>query len=339
MTPAQLKDLLDKFSRGECTPEEEHALEIWYDQLGESGEPLSEGEKKRTEARIWTAINPAPVATPKIFSWRRLLRAAAIALPIVGVSLFIYLQNRSEQPAFAYVDGIIPEEGEADRVYTNNTIKPMKVKLEDGSVVVLQPSSQLEVAKQFGLKQREVRLEGEGFFEVRPDASRPFVVYANEIVTRVLGTSFRIRAYEDDKEVTVAVKTGKVSVSASRMRTSRQALPSDEVILTPNQQMVYHRVREVISRTLVEEPIVVKPNESGFRMQFDNAPVSEILDDLARNYGIVIRYEEEVLENCRLTTTMSEEGLYERIEVICKAIGASYMIDEDAAITIESNGC
>ena len=103
--------------------------------------------------------------------------------------------------------------------------------------------------------------------------------------------------------------------------------------------MIYHRELEALSKGLVEKPEIILPNSDLFHMKFENEDVSEILDVLQENYGVVIRYDKDLLSHCKLTTSMSDEGLYERIEVICKAIGASYTLDDGAVITIKSNGC
>ena len=86
--------------------------------------------------------------------------------------------------------------------------------LHDGSTVILEPGGEVRYNEKF-LNTREVYLSGDAFFEVTKDASRPFLVYANEITTKVLGTSFRIKAKQGEKEIVVAVKTGKVSVMAN----------------------------------------------------------------------------------------------------------------------------
>jgi hypothetical protein len=75
-----------------------------------------------------------------------------------------------------------------------------------------------------------------------------------------------------------------------------------------------------------------------FKARYDAAPVDKIFEELSINYGIDIVFDEELLSACRLTTSMDEEGLYERIMIICQAIGAKYSID-DGMIWISSNGC
>jgi hypothetical protein len=73
-------------------------------------------------------------------------------------------------------------------------------------------------------------------------------------------------------------------------------------------------------------------------MKYDATPVTKIFQVMEENYGIEIEYDENTMAACSLTTSMAEEGLYERIEVICQAIGAKYeMID--GKIIVSSNGC
>lgn len=332
MLPQEFQQLLDKFTRGDCTPEEEQLINDWYHNIGAKEVPLAEmAEKESREQRIWSVIKPNPVSTGK--NW--IIRAAIIALPIV-IFFALYLNRQT----FTTLMSRVATAGEDQTtLYTNPGTSPMNLALPDGSSVLLQPSSELHFDKNFGVTHREVLLKGEGFFNVSFDGSKPFVVYADEVVTRVLGTSFSVRAYEKDVDITVAVKTGKVSVYANRNGTSGQVISAREVILTPNQQMVYNRVREVVSKQLVEKPEIVLPDSKLFEMHFENTEVSEIFELLQRNYGVEIRFDKSLLGNCRLTTSMSDEGLYERITVICKAIGASWKIDDDAAITIRSNGC
>ena len=184
---------------------------------------------------------------------------------------------------------------------------------------------------------RKVLLKGEAFFDVTKDKDRPFIISTSKLTVKVLGTSFNVIAYEGAKEISVAVKTGKVSVAKSS-REIIKAPASDEVILTPNQEVIYNTAKEYFSKKLVPEPQIILEKPTLFETQYDGAPVVKILSVLEENYGIDIQYDEDALANCILTTSMAEEGLYERIQIICKAIGAQYEIN-DTKITIKSNGC
>ena len=100
---------------------------------------------------------------------------------------------------------------------TNNSNMPQIITLSDGSSVLLQPNSKLSYPKIFIGNQRKVYLSGEAFFEISKNPKKPFFVYANEIVTKVVGTSFRIRAYSNQPNVEVLVRTGKVKVRSNEL--------------------------------------------------------------------------------------------------------------------------
>lgn len=342
MQPSQFQELLDKYSRGECTPEEIELVHDWYDRIGgqaESDHHELPAEEVAVGGRIWAAVNPSPLLKKKKAMW--LVRAAIISIPLLACIAF-YLSRQSIVSSFTTPAALQALTSDPPpHKFVNPGKSPIKIELADGSKVILKAASELFIDKDFGKSVREVRLEGAAYFKVKPDPERPFVVFSNEVVTKVLGTSFSVQAYDSESEITVAVRTGKVSVYANEKDKAGHATArkNKEVILTPNQKMVYYRGVEKVSKGLVEKPEIILPNSNLFRMQFENAEVSEIFDVLAANYGVDIRYDRWVLQQCKLTTRMSDEGLYERIEVICKAIGASYSIGDDAVITIKSNGC
>ncbi len=340
MLPNQFQDLLEKYARGACTPEEEQLILDWYDNIGQDGQKEVEVEERiNLEERLWSALKPGREKGRNL-NWMPLKRAAMITIPLLMISLvgFYFRQQSVHSIQTSYKRNASIPERFVSRFYNDGKTERL-VALEDGSSVLLKPASEIIVRKNFNEEKREVQLKGEAFFTVRRDATKPFFVYANEVVTRVLGTSFSIRAYENDRDITVAVRTGKVSVYASGAGApGKNKKNRHEVILTPNQQMVYHRLNDVVSKELVEKPEIILPQSNLFRMKFENAEVAQIFKVLEENYGVEIRYDKNLLKNCRLTTSMSDEGLYERIEVICKAIGASYSCN-DAVITIKSNGC
>lgn len=338
MQPSQLKELLERYARDGCSPQQERFLHEWYDNIGGDLEDELPAEKATiVEEKLWAALKPN---VPRRGGWTFMLRAAIITLPLLMLALIgYYFQRGAAAPIPSFLNTHFGASKAQISRYYNEGKSEREITLVDGSVITLHPETELIVRKNFNHHWREVELKGEAFFHVKRDPSRPFFVYAGEVVTKVLGTSFIIRAYENDKDVTIAVKTGKVSVYANRPHgKNKNRLMEPEVILTPNQQVTYHREKEIVSKELVPKPEIILPNSNLFRMKFENAQVGEIFAVLEENYGVEIRYDKELLKNCRLTTSMSEEGLYERIEIICKAIGASYSCSE-AVITIKSNGC
>jgi transmembrane sensor len=219
----------------------------------------------------------------------------------------------------------------------NNDTKPFLVLLSDGSSVMLQKNSRLSYPQKFEGDTREVYLEGEALFEVAKNAEQPFFVYANELVTKVLGTSFVVKAYAEQKNVEVLVKTGKVSVYRLVMAQAKKITESKEldgVVITPNQQIVYGRATTEFKKSIIEQPIEVKTQT----FEFKNESVSNILKNIQQAYGITIIYDENILSTCPLTASLSDEPLYGKLDLICRAIGADYQVI-DGQIVVNSKGC
>jgi transmembrane sensor len=337
MRPEEFKLLLEKYIEGRCTPQEEKLVNEWYENIEISEKDsapllseMSDEYKQILEDEIWAKVNPHPPAAWRS-KWNVSLRIAAV-LAVFTVSALLIKQygtdqNPSKETARTSAD-IITTENKQEHII-NNDSRPFSVQLADGSTVVLQPHSEIFYDKAFDSQLREVRLSGEAFFNVRRDEKRPFRVYSEEVVTQVLGTSFTVKAYQGDKEVTVAVRSGKVSVKKE---------DDSPIILVPNQQARYNRTKNKVVREVVQDPKIILPQSDLFKMSFDEEPVTTIFDVLEKNYGIDIVYDKDVLSKCTLTTAMSDEGLFERIKVICKAINADYRV-EDGVILIDSAGC
>ncbi|MBB5285631.1 ferric-dicitrate binding protein FerR (iron transport regulator) [Rhabdobacter roseus] len=219
----------------------------------------------------------------------------------------------------------------------NNTSSSFTLRLPDESTVILEKNSRLSYVKSFEGANREVFLTGSAFFEVAKDAGKPFLVYSHGLVTKVLGTSFHISALEKEREVRVSVKTGRVSVYANK--SSRTPDPETAgLVLSPNQQVLFLRDEERFNRTLIEIPQVLLSQHELEKFAFEDAPVAEIFEALEKVYGIEVVFDAEALAPCHLTTTLAVETLFDKLEVICESIGASYKV-VDAQVIISSKGC
>jgi ferric-dicitrate binding protein FerR (iron transport regulator) len=146
-----------------------------------------------------------------------------------------------------------------------------------------------------------------------------------------LGTSFTIRAAGADQKVVVSVKTGKVTVY------SRKA-SNKKTVLSQNQEAIYDEATDLVATRPVSVTQSPQTGRELVEMHFEETPVKEVLELLARTYEIDIKFQPESLAGCVLTSSFFEEGLYDRIDVICTAIGATYKI-VDAHIVIEGDGC
>lgn len=267
-------------------------------------------------------------------SWRW----AAALLLITGFTGWIFNSRNEKSSLITYTELVeTAQQKNPDIREIRAEDNRRMVRLEDGSLVVLEKGSRLSYPLHFAPGRREVFLTGEAFFEVAKNPNRPFFVFANEVVTKVLGTSFNITAFANAQQVLVKVQTGQVSV----YKQSRIDLADPEtqgLILLPNQQAIFDRQKESLNRRLVEAPLPVAPLTQTVGRKFEDVSTVVVLTELERLYGVEIRYNQDVLIDCILTTTLRGESLYDELDIICQTIGATYK-EIDAQLIIESKGC
>jgi len=331
MPEKEIKELLKKYLEGRASPEEKQLVDEWYESLSSSeGEPSLDLDDNEVREAYWNAIySDIKTQTKKTRRlWPRGLAIAA-SIAFILVVAFYGLPPVSEKHV-----GETMASGDAGNRFENLTDKVMYVTLPDSSVVELLPESRLTYDKDFNLAERKVVLTGEAFFKISHNREKPFYVFANEVVAQVLGTSFRVIAYADSENITVAVTTGKVSVY-------RQIAESEEeekkVILTPNQQAIYTRSDHRITQSLVEKPKPVTGEKIG-KVKFTGAPVSEVFEALEKMYHVDIEFDEEVVAGCSITTSITGKDMFERIDLVCEVIGATYRVD-GTRIVISAPGC
>jgi transmembrane sensor len=342
MEKEHLSGLLKKYVNGQCTPEELKVIDQWFSSHEDNPDDdrlVDVNERANLETKMFERIKAsvelkadAPESSSRGNAWYRAAAAIAV-LMVAGLGFYLY----NEKGLFSENSVGVPIAKVLN--VTNHTDAVMRKVLSDGTVIVLQPSGSLQFVESFPADKREVILRGEAFFDVTKDKNRPFIINTGDVTVKVLGTSFNIRAYEGAKEITVAVKTGKVSVYAKGDDVdTKQKDSSDEIILTPNQEVVYNTIDANFLRKIVDDPQIILDKPTLFAMEYDATPVAKLFQVIEENYGIDIVYDDKELSACSLTTSMSEEGLYERIEIICQAIGATYEV-KDAKILISSDGC
>lgn len=231
--------------------------------------------------------------------------------------------------------------GQNVRHIHNENRTPQLITLADGSTVLLQPNAQLTFPHHFVAKNREVELKGEAFFRITKRPEQPFLVLANGMVTKVLGTSFHVRANDGSSTVTVEVKTGRVAVFAlADLESERQSpkLSTRSVLVTPNQQVVFERETGQINRSLIAEPALLVIPERNRDFAFTDAPVSQVLTTLETAYGVDIVFDDTALQRCTLTAPLGHEPLFDKLNVICRAIGGRYEV-VGAQIVVQAEGC
>ncbi len=278
-------------------------------------------------------------AKPKVrpiysnFNWQM---AAAVSLLMLAGAGFWWKNQRPSTAPQSTVATVQPQSNPA-LIHFKGTF----LQLADGSQVRLQPGSELSYPARFTADRREVYLTGEATFDVQRRPGQPFLVHANGSVTRVLGTRFTVKASSETGQVVVKVLSGKVSVlpETEWVRSQQEkAYQPHTIIVTPNQQVVFERSTERMSKSVVEVPLVVQTPGSVPSFNFVNAPLPVVFHTLEQAYGIPIVFDAELMRNCLVTAPLAEEPLFDKLTIICETIGARYEV-LDAQIIITGKGC
>lgn len=187
-----------------------------------------------------------------------------------------------------------------------------KILLADGTEVFMNAGSSLKYPIRYSDRIREVFLEGEAFFEVTKDSRRPFVIHAGGMLTKVLGTSFNIRAYAEEATRRVQVKTGKVSVTLDGAVKNGE---TREVILTPEEELKFTPGER---KGFTEQKVGNDDIASwiGHKLIFNDQPLSEILRELERVYNVNFRILSPEVASLRYTIRLDQMPLRQTIETI-----------------------
>lgn len=293
----------------------------------------------RAAERRQTSVVDTPVTPLWGGRWVRVAAAALVVL-VAGAGL-LYRQQQAASGAIAVYQQRVHATAVALRERINTGDTPMTVLLSDGSVVTLGANSRLSYPATLAGTTRTVYLSGEAFFDVVKNPDKPFLVYANETVTKVLGTSFLVRAYASTPDVTVTVKTGRVSVYARQVYENAVQAGLTRikgVVLTPNQEAVYVQQQERFDTEVVDKPARLLADLPNHEQTFEDRPVADVLTQLEGLYKVDLVFDKTVLARCPVTATFTDENLTERLDVICRAIGASYRVG-DGQIVVTSSGC
>ncbi len=270
-------------------------------------------------------IIPKPYHINRIFTWYN-IAASLLILCIAGLSYF-YLKSPVEKR--------ISYDASPDSVFLNDVTKIHNegkeralVELNDGSIAILSPGSSLTYPKIFDASHRDVFLEGEAFFEVLKNARRPFLVRTKHLITKVLGTSFTVRATAN-LAFKVVVHTGKVLVYDPDKK-KRETW----VMLTPNQQATFLTSSSQFKTDTIMRPLMLSAVSANKLFFFKETPLSVIVERFEQAYQVNIIYNRAKYGNITVSGDLSDLMLNEKIKFICKAINARFEIDGGRIVII-----
>lgn len=305
-------------------------------------DPLPEPEVKLRVSEILDAIQDETLR--KLPWWRsNWLKIAAILLLALGIVTALFRERESLQNLQTFVTGLGDSDKETQLEIRNETNAIQLVNLPDGSSVILKKYARISYPATFAADRREVTLRGEAFFEVVKNPEQPFFVYAGSMVTKVKGTSFSIRANDDDEDVQLVVKTGLVEVSALEDEGKSGAGAGKKLVLKPNEQVTFNRKSLHMITKTVQKPVLLNLPAESQDFEFRRTPLTEVFARMEKTYGIHIQYDPKAIAHCTLTARLGDEPVHEKLDLICAVVNARYQIQDSPAagstVAVTSEGC
>jgi transmembrane sensor len=320
MTNEDFIRLMDRYLTGRATMEETRLVEAFVESQERKQRLPDQGVSDSLWQGIAVAIQEeeaAPVA--HAHRWRGY---AIIACSLIVIAFFGY---------FGY-----HEYARSTRELITKTApygEKSIITLTDGSKVFLNSGSSISFPRVFDKSAREITLKGEAFFEVTRNPQQPFIVKAGNLVTRVLGTSFNIQAF-DSNNISVSVATGRVQVTDSSEGAS-QSESAQTVYLDPSQQVSYTNNRFNVSYVEIEKIVSWKNNT----LRFDETPLSTVGAVLTRWYDVEISFDNNDIINCRINGQFKGQRLEDVLRSIQYMYNIQYEIINSNKIVLYGKGC
>lgn len=249
-------------------------------------------------------------------SVRRTVWAIAAVFTVLAIAFVSFYAGQTDSPhTAAYIEK------------SNPYGQKSTFRLSDGSVIKLNSGSRLQFSEIFTETERRVILSGEAFFEVAHDPERPFIVQADGFSTTVLGTSFNIRAFQEDEEAVISVVTGRVQVANNA---------GNSIVLTPAQEAVYDKEQNSLVRqpSQLERVLAWKENT----LWFEKSTMQQVARELEKWYGLTVSFTSEEVRTCRLTGSFKNESLTNVLRSIKLSTGINYEKTENTVV-FSGHGC
>lgn len=326
-----IKVLLEKFQAGRCTPAERKQV------LDFLSDPASEQRATEWMRAVWASANSEPedvtalnriyrVIHRKIKPARKITHglmlriAAAVTLLLVAGWGYLY-----QDLVIDFVDPVKMVS------YQTGRAKQQLLQLPDGSKIWLNAMSKVSYPERFRNSRREVYLQGEAFFEVKHHPEKPFYVRSQNFYTRVLGTSFQVKAY-DTTTCQVTVASGKVAVGISD--SIQDGIHEREIaLLFPSNRVVYHNTGHILRTDSVDAMREICWREG--KLSFQHATLREVLGTLERTYDVKIKIRGDQ-NNASIFTADFQPGIPVRdvLETLRLTGDLDYKIDGKSVIII-----
>ena len=359
MAEKRIWELLAKQLGGQITEDELRELQVLLQEQQDTllqGEFLSElkvlsfkpsPEDQAARQRSLTALmervreegepEMAPVEERRRMRPGRWLMAAA-GLMVLVAGWILFRQH----------SGPAADAGSYDRIVTKAGSKTL-INLPDSSTVVLNSACQFAYNKDFGVRKREMQLTGEAYFDIHGNPDMPLIVHAGNVIIRVLGTTFNVRAYAEDSFVEATLVRGVIEVSL-------KSDPERKILLRPNEKIVISnqaanglahkdsariKAREEVIRVT---QVAAEPKDSSYietawlkdKLVFRKESFGSLARRMERWYQVHIVFADTSQQSILFTGAFERETVGEALEALRHSSPFSYDIN-GRTITIFRN--
>jgi len=253
--------------------------------------------------------HPTPVASarfmprgiPRWIAWS----GAALAMALVGIAIRPLMRHVISTPLHSAATYVAPVGA------------PLTIALADGSRMTLAPQTIARVGAGFGVTSRDVTITGRASFDVTHAAGAPFVVRVGGVMVHVLGTTFDVQRYATDREVRVAVASGKVAVAVSPTQPAAVTLVANMVARIADSSIVVTRDAKLLTDTAWVHGALA----------FDGAPAGDVLKIVGRWYGYEFRWQDSTLAARPLTARFAGESTADILRTLSTLLDVTMHFD------------
>ncbi len=245
-----------------------------------------------------------------------LMKVAAIVISFVlgGVAILVYESNFKEvHTSIEYCEIVTPLGSKS------------KVVLPDSSIVWLNAGSKLRYSNLFNQQNRNLSLEGEGYFKVAKNKKIPFRVNASDFIVEAVGTEFNVRAYKEDDAIVTSLVEGKVKLEHA------SAKIADNIYLNPNHKATFYKDntnRNKKPRLIIRPNVDLSPNIAWKNNQLilNKENLKDLSVDLERMYDCKIHFNSEDVKSFMFSGTITDMSLNEILDVIKMSTPVNYEV-------------
>ncbi len=241
----------------------------------------------------------------------KLYRIAAAIVVLLGLGVFIY--NSVKSPEMVQ--------------FATNANETKEIILPDNSKVILNANSSISYPENFEGNTRNVELKGEAFFEVTKNKEKAFIIQTFDTYTKVLGTSFNVKALSENENVRVSVATGKVEVGFLSNDLKVQLLPGNTAIIDVKNIGIQKLENSIENITAWKTGVLV----------FDDQLLSVLINDIELYYNVNIEADPKLLD-CHFTGTFNNPQLSEILNVLELSNGITHT-ENEGTIYLSGKGC